>query len=86
MNKNAAVATAVHAIKAARLPIYKAATTRRAAVPGVAVRLGHRRGTVAVFVNGPGVSFDAVRDALAGWREVYVNERGECLCVAPVRA
>lgn len=82
MTKHSAIATVVHAVRAAGLPIHEEATLRRPSVPGVAVRLGWRRGTVDVLVHG--VDLAPVREVIsaAGWREVYVNERGGCVSVA----
>ena len=84
--KHTAVATIVHAVRTAGLPIYKAGNARRPTVPGVAVRLGWRRGTVDVHVHGTGTSFADLTAAIPdGWRVIYTNEPGLALSIAPPR-
>jgi len=80
MTKHAAITAALTSLRAAGIPVYQAATPRRAMVPGVAVRLGWRPGTLDVSAHK--VDLAPIRAALAGaWTEVYVNEPGASVSV-----
>jgi len=84
MTKHQAISKVVHALRAAGIPIYNDGGPRLKSTPGVAVRLGWRNGTLDVMVYDGGATLDQVRAAIGGgWREVYTNEAGAMITIAP---
>lgn len=86
MTRQEAVGQVVAIVKGAGLPIMKPATARTKMVPGVAVRLGWRKGTIDIGANGDDANkhMSAVVAAVTtnGWRVVYANPAGHAYSIA----